>query len=571
MESASRKHVTEVTIAAGDKATARKWQAFLRGFVVSDGFLLLLTVLGILLRVVVFLDNRPFWTDEAQLALNIRSKTVPQLFGHLNFCQAAPPLFLVLEKLSTSLLGEGEPVLRIVPLFAGICSMPLFVLLAKRTIRRPSVPLAVAMFAISEPLIRYATEFKQYSVDVLFALILWLLAAGVFANRSRFRFFVGLALVGAASPWFSFASILVLIALVVIGLAQAAIEKRREDLVIWSLVAAIWAGSIAAVYSLSLSGLIASTARAALMDEKAVVPHDMNSVGWLLNKGFEILQFPVGISGLGAGLAGVCFLFGLFQVDKHRRFLAACITLPLFLAVVGSWLALYPLFGRFLLFTVPVFQLLIAEGAVSIPKRFCPGSGLINVIAIMLLLMPRLDLLDRDEHGVNRRWTNVRGALEYVQEHRQPDDLIYVYYGAYFPTIYYCPRVGIKEKELVMGVPGYWWNSDLRKTLLAAWQKSERRSGVTPSEEVFHAYGCGEFSHQWHVYESDLQRLAGHSRVWAIFSLSSWCGSDEEKLFLYFLDKRGQRLDAFRSAGASVYLYDLTHKKSKKSILIGSR
>lgn len=212
----------------------------------------------------------------------------------------------------------------------------------------------------------------------------------------------------------------------------------------------------------------------------------------------------------------------------------------------------------------------IAEGAVSIPARFCPGSGLIKAVAITLLMIPRLNILDCDQHGINRRWTNVRGALEYVQAHRQPADLIYVYYGAYFPTMYYCQHLGIKEQELIIGVPGYWWNSDLRKTLLAAWQKSDLRSS-TPSDEVFTAYGCGEFSHQWNVYESDLERLSGHSRVWTIFSLSNWCGSDEEKLFLYFLDRRGQRLAAYRSSGASVYLYDLAHKHGNKNTLIGSR
>lgn len=570
MESVSRKQATEATRAAGHLARAKPRLAVIRGFVFSDGFLFLLVMLGILLRVAVYLDNRPFWTDEAQLALNIRSKTMFQLFGHLDFCQAAPPGFLAIEKLLTTMIGESELVLRIVPLVAGICSLPLFVLLAKRTVRRSAVVLAVAMFAICEPLIRYATELKQYSVDVLCGLILWLLAAAVLADKSPVRVLVGLALVGAMSPWFSFASILVLTAIAVVGLVRAVVERRARDVVIWSFIAALWAISIAGVYSTSLSGLIASSAKAALMDEKAVVPHDMSCVGWLLNKSFEILQFPVGITGLGAGVAAIGVVLGFFQVVRRRKLLAVSISFPLLLALIGSWLALYPLFGRFLLFTVPVFQLFIAEGAVSIPLRFCRGSSLINAIAIMLLFLPGLDLLDRDEHGINRRWTNVRGALQYIQAHKRSGDLIYVYYGAYFPTMYYCPYVGMKEENLVIGVPGYWWNSDLRKTLLTAWQKSEWRSG-TPSEEVFHAYGCGEFSHQWHVYESDLQRLTGHSRVWTIFSLSNWCGSDEEKLFLYFLDKRGRRLDAYRTAGASAYLYDLAHKHVDKNTLIGSR
>lgn len=108
MDSAPRKRAINNTNMQAEPARARKWLPLIRGFVLSDGFLLLIGVLGIVLRIAVYLDNRPFWTDEAQLALNIRSRTMLQLLGHLDFCQAAPPGFLLLEKLSTSLFGESE-------------------------------------------------------------------------------------------------------------------------------------------------------------------------------------------------------------------------------------------------------------------------------------------------------------------------------------------------------------------------------------------------------------------------------------------------------------------------------
>jgi len=31
---------------------------------------------------------------------------------------------------------------------------------------------------------------------------------------------------------------------------------------------------------------------------------------------------------------------------------------------------------------------------------------------------------------------------------------------------------------------------------------------------------------------------------------------DEDKVFLYLLDKRGTQLDSFKSAGAAIYLYN---------------
>ena len=79
--------------------------------------------------------NRSLWLDEAYLTESILTYSARQLattdFLHW---QAAPVGFLLLEKLAVTLLGTGEHALRLVPLLAGVASVPLFYLVVRRSL-----------------------------------------------------------------------------------------------------------------------------------------------------------------------------------------------------------------------------------------------------------------------------------------------------------------------------------------------------------------------------------------------------------------------------------------------------
>ena len=87
---------------------------------------------GVVLRAWHYLDNRSLWQDEARLARNIADRSWLELLEPLRHQQAAPPGFLLLEKLSVSVLGVGEPALRLAPLLASCAALPAFRALARR-------------------------------------------------------------------------------------------------------------------------------------------------------------------------------------------------------------------------------------------------------------------------------------------------------------------------------------------------------------------------------------------------------------------------------------------------------
>ena len=166
--------------------------------------------LGVLLRVVPYFRNRSLWYDEALLALNILHRSVTGLMSPLDYHQAAPVGFLLLEKISTGIFGKNELALRLVPLIFGIAALFVVHRVAALWLSPQAVPIAVSLFALNPSLIYYSSEVKQYSCDVAVALVL-LWAAGPFQRsgegwRSAGKF----ALLGFGAIWFSHPSMFIL-------------------------------------------------------------------------------------------------------------------------------------------------------------------------------------------------------------------------------------------------------------------------------------------------------------------------------------------------------------------------
>src|SRR5580700_337675 len=123
----------------------------------------LLVAVGAAIRLRLYLQNRSLWVDEAMVSLNIIHRPIAQLWRPLDDHQAAPLGWLLLQKFSITLFGSSEYALRLVPLIAGIGSLVLLLMLARRTVG-PAVGLvAVAMACLSKGLIYYSSEAKQYS------------------------------------------------------------------------------------------------------------------------------------------------------------------------------------------------------------------------------------------------------------------------------------------------------------------------------------------------------------------------------------------------------------------------
>lgn len=479
-----------------------------------------------------------------------------ELIGPLDFSQAAPPCFLWLEKFFVQVLGDSDFVLRIVPFCAGIGSLFLFLLLARQVLSKNAVPIAVSLFAVSEPLVRYATEFKQYSTDVFFTLLFLYLLTRLEGVSLRTVSVLSIVMLAVVGPWFSYPMMFVILSCVLAGFYLAGKHSSKKHAVFWLMLSVGFAFSALVLCKVSLSLLAAGASRDALMDVRSVPPHSFAAFSWFYHKISEILFFPGGFAQLGIGPAALCFSIGFCQLRGRQALFVCAVMLAALSVLISSWFSIYPLYGRFLLFFTPLFLLFVAEGAIWLYELVGARAPGLAKILLLLLFWPRFEFFLCNGEQAWLRHTDVRGALRYVQSNRVKGDLIYLYYGAYFPARYYCRSSGLREEDLIVGAPGYWWNSNLRESLMKARGSSSLLNSAI-SGEVAEAYRSDNFSPQWQVFEDDVRRLVGHDRVWVLFSLSNWLGSNEEKVFLYFLDKYGVRLTCFKTSGASIYLYNM--------------
>ena len=194
--------------------------------------------------------------------------------------------------------------------------------------------------------------------------------------------------------------------------------------------------------------------------------------------------------------------------------------LPIFFTLIASGIHKYPFKGRLLLFIVPSIIIIIAEGVEQIVAKTQHNAPFIGIAFICLLLLN--PTLSAGKYLVKPRTNEeIKPVLYYVSKHEQSDDVVYIYYNAAFAYKYYSKIFNIIKKQPIIG--------------------------MSPKQK-------------WENYVTDLQRLRGNRRVWVLFShVNRWKGVDEEKLFLYYLNSMGKKLDSFKSAGASVYLFDFFH------------
>ena len=488
----------------------------------STSLLWIIICWGSLLRLTEYLFNRSLWLDESMLAVNIVNKDFFQLLSPLDYHQGAPAGFLMLERLAVQVFGNSEYALRLFPLMSGIISLFLFYHLAKRTVTSKAVPIALGFFAISGPLIYYSSEVKQYSSDV--AIAISLLSAAIYYESCKLTPWrvIGFGFLGAASIWFSHPSVFILAGIGMTLTSLCLTRRRWARMGTLSIAYSLWGLSFAACYVISLRHLANSKI---LLDgwTSAFVPSPIVSVSaleWFVRTFFGIFKDPVGLE--LSGLAALMFVFGCMAMLRNTSEKFFILISPVLLTLIAAGLHKYPFSGRLLLFLAPAFLLMIGEGTAQILSNIKKDASIIGVCLIGFLSFHPF-LYSTYHLLIPRVREEIKPVMNHIKEHQREEDVLYVYNPAIPPFQYYASRFGLDRMNLVMGGP-----------------------------------------RDWEIYEKDIEQLRSHRRVWLLFSHTHGPSGrdDEEKLFLYLVDKRAARLDYFKSAGAAVYLYDFDERGS---------
>lgn len=480
-----------------------------------------IVLFGVLLRLRQYLANRSLWLDEATLALNIVNRSLVGLTRPLDYGQGAPIGFLLIEKVSICALGNRDYILRLFPFVAGVASILLMWKVAETYTEGTAPLLALGLFAVSDQVVYYASEVKQYSSDVLFSLLLLLFFHQSLGRNARRKHLIGLGLLGALAMWMSHPALFTITGISAALILDSIAGRKAHRLADVGGLLVLWIANFAVLYFVSLRHLAANTALIDYWRTDFMPMPPWRKPSWFSSALSAIFRNPVGLS--ATSISVVAFSAGCLSLIFRRWQLGLALTASLLAALLASGLRKYPFGGRLLLFVVPAVDLLIAEGAERfrlLIHRYSSAAafGLWLALSAAMLYKP----IGGAYHGLRQPWMreHIKPVISYVSQNKLEEDAIYVYSGAYPAFAYYSSQYGFEEGDYVIGVLS---------------REEPRR------------------------YIEDIDKLVGERRVWFIFSHNcTWCPVNEKAYYLEHLGEVGTQLDAFKSSEASVYLYDLS-------------
>ncbi len=477
--------------------------------------------LGMVARLVQYLFNRSLWLDEAYLALNILRLDFVGLMGPLRDNQVAPPGFLWLEKLAVQLFGDGELMLRLVPLLAGIALTALIYPVARRLLDPEGALIAAALVGWSQPLVYFASEVKPYATDALLALAAYGLYLPLLTERRKISWWevMGLGAVGALFFWLSYPLAFGLAALGGALILEPLVRRDGADLARRVAMVGGWGIGAGLLYFLVLRHDLGNVFLQDFWREffPPFPPHSPDDLYWYAQAFFDFLVKGCGLPFYG--MAAYCWLAGIAVLVKQGRWSAAVALAGSLAAVmVAAILHKYPFYARTLLFAVPPALILMAVGARATMSALMKDSRVLAALFVgALLFHPFYRTISVLRHPLTTE--EPRSALAYVQEHQAPGDRLYVYHGAGPAFEYYAARMGFTAPDCC-------------------------RVGAVTN---------GDFP----KLAGDVAAMRG-GRVWFLFShIYTYNGMSEQVFLLNTLDGWGSRLETYEVPGATVYLYDL--------------
>lgn len=323
-----------------------------------DDWRWLWVVLGVGLRLIPWARNPPLWQDEAALVLNVLHLDFPGFFGPLIHHQAAPPLFLCMERVAFLALGDSEAVMRLPVLLLGCLSLVMFALLARQVLDPIPAAVATGLFAVSDRLIWHATEVKPYAIDALVAVAV---AWGYVRTRHW-------PLVRQCAPWAVVLPVLLWLSYpacfaaggLLLAMAPAAPRGGWRDRLALAGLGVVVAGSFAAL----ALGPAHAQRDAALSDywvaQLADWNHPLRVPVWAVGATLDVDRYA--LLPWGHALVPLA-LVGAIRMGRTDGRLLTVLLAPAGLTLVASLLGKYPFGGgRVNAFLAPGYILFVAAG-----------------------------------------------------------------------------------------------------------------------------------------------------------------------------------------------------------------
>ena len=536
---------------------------------------LFILILGVALRLKHYFENRSLWLDEAWLGTSINSRDYSEILKRVEIFPGFPEppiIFNLIEKFFVNTLGNNEMVLRLFPLICGILALGGFYLLAKRFLEGRLLLLALALFAVGEPLVYYAAELKQYSTDLLVTIALLLLADRYLDKVMGWLDCLLWGVLGALLLWVSNASIFILPAIACAFSWNAYLNRRLfKNYFPTTLMYALWMASFIALYCLSLSQMVGNHElmknwRGSLLGGDASFLQALQFLGNIVTESFK------NPGALGWPVLGV-FLFGLgaWRLIKTNAARALLLLLPVFLVFLAAVLGKYPSRGRLILFLVPIYYIVIILG-LDASKEFIKSQYekvVLIALSVVLLAFPLKEMAYYLIHS--RTQVENRDVLEVFNRLYKPGDFIYLNTSGQFAFLYYASSLGYGKlfpQYLIGQVNGELQYGMTIGKFARFVGEQDGASYIYYQKEydsfkdgVFKVYYTSDKDEPNMVFKDKFYDYPETHRTWVFLSRAP--EEDDVQINKWIVDsfeKRGKRIMGYERKGAAIYLYEMNKK-----------
>ena len=351
----------------------------------------LIILCGIILRLKVYFYNESFWIDECSLGTNILEKSYLQLFKPLDYCQVASPFFLVVSKLLLDLshqinnIDTRDLILRLFPCICSIASLPLFAVLVNKMFNNRYFSwISVAILAFNPTAINYAQEFKQYSCEMMFSIILLLTFVSLDIKTVSYKKLALYSLIFTIAPWFSSSAWFVMAAgflvIIIDMIKDKYFDKAKIAILFIPLIANFLVWDLLyykpvnkALYNYMLNYWTNKLPAFLTFD---------NFSKMFVDKMQNLISFPY------PKYLFVFLFLNLIIFFTTKEYRNKCYTLiPILLCITASFLEHYPFEQRLILFLLPMFIIIYCQ-----PIFIFKNTKITTISLIIILIFTSLNI-----------------------------------------------------------------------------------------------------------------------------------------------------------------------------------
>ncbi len=395
----------------------------------------------------------PMWGDEAFIAVNFISLGYMDMFGTLVHDQVVPLGYLWTTLALSQVLGTSELVLRIPAVAAGIATALLFAWCCVRWLGRHQAMLAIAIFCASYYSVRYATEVKPYSLDMLIALIITVLAWRVHVDINNPRRWIALAITLIIGAWFSYPVVFPAGGALLFLAGRVLWQERTRDddvrarssswvapLIMGIITSLLFAGSFLAMWFLfGKQQSLANDSNRELegwLNAFPPITEPLGMIRWFFNTHTgNMMAYPIGGNHGGSSLTTLFVVFGIWTLWREKRALLLLLLSPLPFMFLAAAMEAYP-YGdsaRVLQHMGPAICLLAGVGILAVMRRLFGPRGPVHagriVCVMMLVLIFIAIVVDLKKPYKTKSDLHARETAQWLTDHSEPGQAWIVHGG----------------------------------------------------------------------------------------------------------------------------------------------